>query len=653
MKKFFIMIVTLIALLLVGCLQTPEINIKGDKTVKEGESIVLDVEAINTREKVTCESENNEILTAVMQDNNKCLIAGIAAGVANVIFTVGDYSAKYSITVIEKEPDPDPDDDDDDDDDEDDEDDEAKALAFVNSVMESMTIEEKIGQMFVVGFVGPTIPNQTLNNISQYKFGNYIFMQYNTEQKEDLLALTTALQNNIIDISGVPAFITIDQEGGQVTKFISGANHFIGNMALAATGDANNAYLVGKAVGSELRNYGINVNFAPVLDVNNNPYNPIIGIRSYSDDPEVVSAFGGNMIRGLRESQVLATAKHFPGHGDTDIDTHYGLPRIPHNMERLYQVELYPYIKAIEAGIDAIMTTHIVFDAVDPDYPATLSYPVLTGLLRGELGFSGLIITDGMEMGAIKNNFGYEEAGVLAVLAGVDILTFTESTTNSVVTYNGVLKAVRSGRITEARIDESVRRILLKKYKYNLFTDYLPQPDALSIDLSLHQALNESLSEKSLTLAKGDFGGLDQSKSTLIISTGLSRYSLAPGLSGDNNSFAYLAKMRLSEKGYNIDYKVFKSNNSQEILEQAKEYDQVIIAFENAAGKQVDLVKEIYKVNQDIVVVALNKPYDINYFPEVKNYICVYEYTPLSVSTLIRYLNGEFTAEGTLPVALS
>jgi len=524
-------------------------------------------------------------------------------------------------------------------------------LDFVNDIIDGLTLEEKIGQMFIVGFNGQTIPASTAANISTYKFGNYIYMIYNTTTPSGVVSLTTELQNNIINQTGIPAFISIDQEGGIVEKFISGATHFLGNMALAATNDANNAYLVGSAVGVELRNYGINVDFAPVLDVNNNPSNPIIGIRSYSDNAVMVSEFSNQMINGLKSSNVIATAKHFPGHGDTDVDTHYGLPSITHDMDRLYEVELAPFISAIDNGIDAIMTTHIIFDAIDKVYPATLSNKVLTGLLRDELGFDGLIITDGMNMNAIKNNFGYGTAGVLAVQAGVDILTFTESTSASVDSYLGILNAVNSGTITEERIDDSVRRILLKKLQYGLFDNYLPISNATTFDLSAHEALNQSLSEKSLTVAKGDFTGLDKNKSTLIISPRSTRYTLEGSLSGDYNSLAYLASVKLKEKGFlTVDYQVGTSFNTNNIVDLAKDYDQVVVAFENANYSQALLIEEIYKINNDVVAVSLNKPYDLNAYPSVENYICIYEYTPTSAKTLIDFLNGEFEATGILPI---
>ena len=237
----------------------------------------------------------------------------------------------------------------------------------VNEIISKMTLSQKVGQMFVIGFNG-TEMNKTLEDvIEEYNFGNVIYMGYNVSRPQTLSKLSNDIQEKMIKENGVPAFITIDQEGGRVARLIDGGTHFISEMAMGATGDYNNTYLEGVAMGKELRNYGINVDFAPVLDVNNNPNNPVIGIRSYSDNPILVSLYGNNMIAGLMESDVMACSKHFPGHGNTSVDSHYGLPTITTPIEELYQTELAPFIRSICNGIDSIMTTHIIFKAIDSE----------------------------------------------------------------------------------------------------------------------------------------------------------------------------------------------------------------------------------------------------------------------------------------------
>ena len=350
--------------------------------------------------------------------------------------------------------------------------------------LDGLSLEQKIGQMFMVGFGGTSMPSSLVNNISQYYFGNFIYFGNNVADDSLVPALSTAIQNTVVEKTGIPGFISMDQEGGMVVRFANNATHFIGNMGLVATNRADYAYRVGQFSAQELRHYGVNLNLAPALDVNNNPNNPVIGIRSYADDPRLVASYGTMMIKGLRAGEVMATAKHFPGHGDTSVDSHYGLPQIAHPMDHLLANELWPFQAAIDQGIDAIMSAHIVFPALDTKYPATLSKKVITDLLRKQMGFQGIVMTDSMNMDAISKNFGVAEAAVLAVNAGVDLLLYGESTTLSVQAYRGVLAAARNGTISEERINEAVLRILSKKAKYNLFNDYLPRLNLTKADFA-------------------------------------------------------------------------------------------------------------------------------------------------------------------------
>jgi beta-N-acetylhexosaminidase len=625
LRKIILFMILILTFALTSCKKVVKVSVLGDRVLYIGETKEFIINISNNYQAIKIKSDDEKVVKITNISDLSFSVTGIGLGDVIIKVTIDSHIEEVKLKVITHEDD-----------------------KLIEEVMNAMTIEEKIGQMFMVGFTGTTIPT---SSIDKYKFGNFIYMLSNTENANALLNLTTNLQNKMINNLKIPAFISIDQEGGMVEKFLSDSTHFIGNMGLSATQDPNNAYLVGSKVGQELRNYGMTINFAPVIDVNNNPNNPIIGVRSYSDNPEVVSEYGNNMIKGLSEN-VMACPKHFPGHGDTQTDTHYGLPIITHSLERLYEVELKPYINAIEKGLDAIMTTHIIFEAIDKNQPATLSRRVLTELLREELGFEGLIITDGMNMGAIKSNYGYAQAGVMAVLAGADILLFSESTSSSVEAYNGILAALKNGDISLEVIDKAVHRILTKKRKFNLFEDYLPKGNDL--DLSLHQQLNEDLSKQSLTVVKGENKGLDKNKSTLIISPVGSRYNLDSTLTGDKNSLAYIAKKGLTEKGFkSVDYLVVASNFSIDtIIYKAKNYEQIVIAFENVNSNQANLVKELYRINNDIVAISLNRPYDINSYEMVKNYICMYEYTPTSVQTIIKFLNNEFKATGKLPVAL-
>lgn len=530
-------------------------------------------------------------------------------------------------------------------------------LELAESILSNMTTSQKIGQMLMGGFSGTSMSSSLKTAIEEFNLGNVIYMGANVSNPSTISKMSNDIQSTMINTNGISAFISTDQEGGRVARLTNGATHFISNMAMGATNNETYTYQQGLACGLELKHYGINMDLAPVLDVNNNADNPIIGIRSYSDNPILVATYGTNMIKGLKGANVIACSKHFPGHGNTSVDSHYGLPTITTSKDELYQIELAPFISSIQNGIDSIMTTHIIFSAIDSNYPATLSEKVLTELLRNELGYDGLILTDGMEMDAIAKYFGtVEEAAVLAVKAGVDMLLYT-SLSGPRKAHSAILKAVNSGEISIERINESVKRIILKKIKYDLINNYEASSDDITNMLNEHKALNYEFAEKSITQVKGEFNGLDKTKSTLIISPEAS-FSLGSNLS--KNSFSAYAKKYLESNGYSnvLSYTVSKNVSSTEstnILNDAKQYDQIVIAMSNVKTSSYTrtsaLVNELIKLNKTLVVIALETPYDIAvYNNNIQNYICCYSYQEASCNALARYLNGEFEATGVLPI---
>ena len=279
--------------------------------------------------------------------------------------------------------------------------------------------------------------------------------------------LTGDLQTLALSSSpGIPLFVAIDQEGGPIIRVREGVTLFPGNMALGATRDPNLAYEAGRITGMELRAMGINMNLAPVVDLNNNARNPVIGVRSFGEDPTWVARMAVANIRGYHAGAVLTAVKHFPGHGDTAVDSHVDLPTIARDRKRLEEVDLVPFRRAIAQGADAVMSAHVTFPAFEPTgLPATLSPRVLTDLLRNELGFDGVIMTDDMEMGAIAKRFGSAKAAVRAIRAGADVVLVRHTLSVQKESIEAVTQAVRSGEISEERIDQSVRRILKLKSK--------------------------------------------------------------------------------------------------------------------------------------------------------------------------------------------
>ena len=521
---------------------------------------------------------------------------------------------------------------------------------FVKELMEKMTIEEKIGQMFVTGFGGTTVPEEIYEKVKQYHFGNFILFAGNTPNAEVTKTLINQINTMVDELNGIPAFISVDQEGGKIARITEGVTNFIGNMAVGQTDDYENSYYLGKMLGEELKYIGFTSDYAPVLDVNNNPNNPIIGVRSYGEDPIDVALFGANMIKGLKESGIMPTSKHFPGHGNTSTDTHLSMPSITSSKDELYKIELAPFICACNAGMDSIMTTHIVFNAIDKDNPATLSKKVLNDLLRNEIGYDGLIITDGMEMNAIRDNYGYDVAACLAVNASVDLLT-TTSLETAIIMYDAILNGYKNKEISLETIDKAVYRILSQKYEYSLFN---AEEEIEIPDYEAHNDFNNQLIKEILSKQNENMVYLDKSKPIYVVSTSQSRFSFESNYTGEQRSLAYYAYDHLSSEGYDITYKVVSNSSKSSVITSTVQastgYSQIILAFDNVKSanktKLIDLVNRIVSGNRNatIYIIALETPYDslaYGSLPSNCYMINTYEYTKPMLSNLLEYLKGE------------
>lgn len=331
--------------------------------------------------------------------------------------------------------------------------------------LKDLTLREQIGQMLLFGWQSDT---QADALVDEFAVGGIIFMGRNIGTAQETRERITRFQAQAKARELPPLLITVDQEGGRVQRLA--APHFPTRPAareIGLTGDPQRAREAAREIGQELAALGFNGDFAPVLDVDNNPRNPVIGDRSYGPDPEQAALLGAAAVCGFQEDAgIFACGKHFPGHGDTDTDSHHALPRIPHDRTRLDQIELVPFRAAIAAGLSAIMTAHILFPALDADRPATLSPAILTGLLRGEMDFDGLIITDDLEMHGVAAAWGAAEAAVLAVQAGADILLCCHTGDTQRAIQAALMQAVETGRLPLSRLEESCRRIARAKARW-------------------------------------------------------------------------------------------------------------------------------------------------------------------------------------------
>lgn len=373
-----------------------------------------------------------------------------------------------------------------------------ESMNCVDEIIANMTLEEKVVQTLMPDFrnwevdgeeVGVTELNDDIRQIlADYQFGGVILFAENVVETEQTARLVYQMQASQVESDHLPLLIGIDQEGGIVNRLGSGTQ-LPGNMALGATNDPEYSKLAGDIIGSELEALGINVNFAPSVDINNNPKNPVIGLRSFSSDPEIVSEHGLSYIEGIKEHNVAVAAKHFPGHGDTDVDSHFGLPVVDKSFDELMDNELLPFKAVMDADTDMIMTAHIQFpqlesetkvsdeDGSDILLPATLSPAILTNLVRDEMAYEGIVITDALNMEAIANNFGEVETSILSKKAGADILlmpVIIRSNDDLALldeVIQGLVDAVESEEIPMDNIDNSVRRILTLKDELGLLED--------------------------------------------------------------------------------------------------------------------------------------------------------------------------------------
>ena len=512
----------------------------------------------------------------------------------------------------------------------------------------SMTIDQQIGQLMMIGFDSEFIDADLHRMITDYHVGGVILFARNVKSPEQVAHLTNELQTLALKGGHPGLFIAIDQEGGRVARLTEdkGFTEFPSAMALTATGDPENARRMAAAMAAEMRAVGINMDFAPDLDVNNNPSNPVIGTRSFSSNPAKVADYGIAFAQGLQEHGVLAFGKHFPGHGDTDVDSHIDLPRVPHDRARLDSVELFPFRAAIQSDIAGIMSAHVTFPAIDSKsaLAATLSRPVLTGLLRNELGHDGLIATDSLEMGALAVH-GYPPpiAATLAFAAGADLLLFNRDHAMHREAFTNLLQIIEDGKVSQEQLNASVRRILETKGKYNiLYPSLIDEPAKAGVLTATaeHHALAWELAQKAITLLKDDASllPLKPGEPLLVIET-----AAAKGLGTLLGATTF--EINNDPDGQSVADALSMANGAIKII--------VATTDANLYPGQVKLVNELIEKNANIVMISVRTPYDINVLPMVPTVLAAYGSNLPMLRAIAEVLMGKSEATGVLPVALS
>jgi len=540
-------------------------------------------------------------------------------------------------------------------------------LGWVTSTMARMSLPEEVGQLFVQNVYGadattPDARNMPLYGVaspaevvSKYHLCGIIYFACTDSVRNPLqiAGLSNGLQK-AATLSGrkVPLLVGTDQEQGVVTRIGPPATQFPGSMALGAGRSTADARTAAAITGQELKAMGVNIDFAPDADVNVNPLNPVIGTRSFSSHSDLVSTMVSAQVHGYQDDgRISATAKHFPGHGDTATDSHTGLPVITHTRAQWDAIDAPPFKAAIAAGVDVIMSAHLLVPALDPSGdPATLSKPILTGILRDELGFKGLIVTDSLAMQGVRDKYGYAEVAVRAVLAGADLLLMAPDMDTA---YNAVLAAVRSGRISHQRLDDSVRRILTLKYQRGIVRNPYVDPAGLTsvVGTPAHLAAADAITDKTTTVVKNDAEALPLAVAgTKVLVTGYgvsTTQTLADGLAARG------AKVTVQQTGSApsdaaITQAVTAATaNDIVVVTTMKAWDTTVT--DPGAGQQ-RLVKQLLITGKKVIVVAVRDPYDIAYFTDAPTYVSTYSYSPVAIASAVRVITGEVTPTGTLPV---
>ena len=540
---------------------------------------------------------------------------------------------------------------------------------WVTSTMARMTLVEKVGQLFIQNVYGKDATTPDSRNlplygvaspaevVQKYHLGGIIYFAWtdSVQNPDQIVGLSNGLQKAALTQQSkvrIPLQVATDQEQGVVTRIGPPATQFPGSMALGAGRSAPDARTAAAITGRELLAMGVNTNFAPDCDVNVNPLNPVIGTRSFSSRPELAAQLAAAQVAGYqRDGGVASSAKHFPGHGDTATDSHVAFPVITHTREQWEAIDAPPFRAAIKEQIDMIMTAHLSFPALDDSgNPATLSKPILTGVLRGELGYEGVIVTDSLAMQGVRDLYGDAEVAVRALLAGVDQLLMTPAMDEA---YAAVIEAARSGRIAPEELDAKVRRVLGLKYRRGIVARPYADPAAVAsvVGTPAHLASAAAVSDRTTTLVKNDAKALPiapNGKKVLVTGYGVSTTAtLAAGLTAKGASVQTMQTGTSPTDAQVAAAVAAAADKDVVVVTTMKAWDTSVT---DKRGGQQKLVKQLLSTGRTVVVVAVRDPYDIAYFTDAPTYVATYSYSPVAIEAAARVIVGDVAPTASLPV---
>lgn len=521
-----------------------------------------------------------------------------------------------------------------------------------------MNLEHQIGQKLLFAFQGMENPSpEIVQAFRKYHPGGVtLFRPFNMDTPAQIRSLTRSLQDLARELDLPPLLIAADQEGGQLMAFGDGTP-LPGNMALGATRSPELARKAGEVLGRELAAIGVNIDYAPCADVNINPQNPVVGVRSFGEDPNLVGELAAAMIEGIQSQGVAATVKHFPGHGDTASDSHHGLGTVPHSRERLHAVELTPFRSALQADAKLVMTAHLGILSIDGENapPATLSSNILTGLLRNELNFKGVVITDSMDMHAIRQGELLREDALRAAQAGADILLMTADPLDQTRAFEALLQGAQNGRLSQENIQASVDRIMQLK---NWLAENATSPDLSVIQCAEHMQVANEIAKKSITLVRDEKKylplKLEAGKRIAVI------IPVPQDLTPADTSSYIQPKLAESIREHHAQTDEFKIplapsvEESAKVLEQMREYDVIVMGTINAYAeeKQAEFVRQLLQMDKPVIIIALRLPYDLAAFPQASTFVCTYSIQEPSMRAVAKAVFGQGEMTGRLPVSI-
>lgn len=527
-----------------------------------------------------------------------------------------------------------------------------------DDIIERMTLREKIGQLLFVSADGRFKHEDSrehrdlMQKVRDYRIGGVMFFGGDIYGQAHLT-------NQMQAASDIPLLISQDMEFGAAMR-VRGSTYITPAMGVAATGNPENAYLKGKITAKEARALGVHQIYAPVLDINNNPSNPIINVRSFSEDPDIVTEFAEAFYRGVKSQGLIATAKHFPGHGDTDIDSHISLPTISHDYSRLDSLELRPFRALIDQGIPSIMTAHISFPALshEEQIPGTLDGVVVNEILRDSLGFDGLVVTDAMDMHGITNNFSPGKAAVRALNSGTDVILLSPDMLTAI---DEIERSVERGLLDESRIDEAVHRLLDWKIKLGLFEDSMVDIDQLNREIRSpeHEQFADRLARESITLLRnrGNIVPIRPSQHPRV-----QVIALADDRSGSTgSSFARAVRKYHPDVGFRIFDQRTHQSDVERMIRDARRADLVILASFirvrtsqsiQLSTQQRRFLNRLQNINTPKALVSLGNPYVFQDYPDAAIHLSAWSTSSSQVRAAADALFGAGDIDGRLPISI-